>query len=136
MGPLADKYGRKSIWSLYVIISVVCLFVMTLITSMTTLLFAGAVMSFFGAGIMPVCKLYIAEQYPTELRSLGTGLGEAVSRIIGGVLATYYLAYFVSVGGVNAVFIFMAVTFLIAVIALLVWGRETAGRNVEDISSC
>ena len=136
MGPLADKYGRKSIWSLYVIISVVCLFAMTLITSMNTLLFVGAVMSFFGAGIMPVCKLYIAEQYPTELRSLGTGLDEAVSRIIGGVLATYYLAYFVSVGGVNAVFIFMAVTFLIAVIALLVWGRETAGRNVEDISSC
>lgn len=135
MGPLADKYGRKSIWSLYVIISVICLFAMCVITSMNLLLLVGAVMSFFGAGIMPVCKLYIAEQYPTELRSLGTGLGEAVSRIIGGVLATYYLAYFVSVGGVNAVFIFMAVTFIIAVVALLIWGRETAGRNVEDVSS-
>lgn len=136
MGPLADKYGRKIIWSLYVIISVICLFAMCVITSMNVLLLVGAIMSFFGAGIMPVCKLYIAEQYPTELRSLGTGLGEAVSRIIGGVLATYYLAYFVSVGGVNAVFIFMAVTFLIAVVALLIWGRETAGRNVEDVSSC
>ena len=63
-------------------------------------------------------------------------LVKPVFRIIGGVLATYYLAYFVSVGGVNAVFIFMAVTFIIAVIALLLWGRETAQKCVEDISSC
>ncbi len=136
MGPLADKYGRKPIWSIYVIISSACLLLMTQIQSVNMLLVVGAIMSFFGAGIMPVCKLYIAEQYPTELRGVGTGFGEAVSRIIGGVLATYYLAYFVSVGGVNAVFIFMAVTFIIAVIALLLWGRETARKCVEDISSC
>ena len=32
----------------------------------------------------------------------GTGFGEAVSRVVGGVLATYYLAFFLSVGGVTA----------------------------------
>ena len=84
---------------------------------------------------MPVCKVYIAEQYPTELRGVGTGFGEAVSRVVGGVLATYYLAFFLSVGGVKGVFTFMAVAFSIAIIALWIWGQETARRSVEDTSA-
>lgn len=91
------------------------------------LLFIGSFVAFFGTGIMPVCKVYIAEQYPTELRGVGTGFGEAVSRVVGGVLATYYLAFFLSVGGVKGVFTFMAVAFAIAIIALWIWGQETAG---------
>ena len=62
-------------------------------------------------------------------------LGEAVSRVVGGVLATYYLAFFLSVGGVKGVFTFMAVAFAIAIIALWIWGQETARRSVEDTSA-
>ena len=66
---------------------------------------------------------------------VGTGFGEAVSRVVGGVLATYYLAFFLSVGGVKGVFTFMAVAFAIAIIALWIWGQETARRSVEDTSA-
>ena len=103
IGPLADKYGRKPIWSLYVIITIISLFLLTSTDSIPMLLFIGSFVAFFGTGIMPVCKVYIAEQYPTELRGVGTGFGEAVSRVVGGVLATYYLAFFLSVGGVKGV---------------------------------
>ena len=96
IGPLADKYGRKPIWSLYVIITIISLFLLTSTDSIPMLLFIGSFVAFFGTGIMPVCKVYIAEQYPTELRGVGTGFGEAVSRVVGGVLATYYLAFFLS----------------------------------------
>ena len=133
--PLADKYGRKPIWSLYVIITIISLFLLTSTDSIPMLLFIGSFVAFFGTGIMPVCKVYIAEQYPTELRGVGTGFGEAVSRVVGGVLATYYLAFFLSVGGVKGVFTFMAVAFSIAIIALWIWGQETARRSVEDTSA-
>ena len=135
IGPLADKYGRKPIWSLYVIITIISLFLLTSTDSIPMLLFIGSFVAFFGTGIMPVCKVYIAEQYPTELRGVGTGFGEAVSRVVGGVLATYYLAFFLSVGGVKGVFTFMAVAFSIAIIALWIWGQETARRSVEDTSA-
>ena len=84
MGPLADKYGRKLVWSLYVIITIISLFLLTSTESITALLCIGALVAFFGTGIMPICKVYVAEQYPTELRGVGTGFGEAVSRIVGG----------------------------------------------------
>ena len=135
IGPLADKYGRKPVWSLYVIITIICLFLLTATLSTSMLLLVGAFVAFFGTGIMPVCKVYIAEQYPTELRGVGTGFGEAVSRVVGGVLATYYLAFFLSVGGVKGVFTFMAVAFSIAIVALWIWGQETARRSVEDTSA-
>ena len=127
--------GRKPIWSLYVIITIISLFLLTSTDSIPMLLFIGSFVAFFGTGIMPVCKVYIAEQYPTELRGVGTGFGEAVSRVVGGVLATYYLAFFLSVGGVKGVFTFMAVAFAIAIIALWIWGQETARRSVEDTSA-
>lgn len=135
IGPLADRYGRKPVWSLYVIITIICLFLLTATLSTPMLLLVGAFVAFFGTGIMPVCKVYIAEQYPTELRGVGTGFGEAVSRVVGGVLATYYLAFFLSVGGVKGVFTFMAVAFSIAIVALWIWGQETARRSVEDTSA-
>ena len=135
MGPLADRYGRKPVWSIYVIITIICLFLLTSTESIVMLLLIGAVVAFFGTGIMPICKVYVAEQYPTELRGVGTGFGEAVSRVVGGVLATYYLAFFLAMGGVKAVFIFMAVAFGIAMVALWLWGQETARRSVEDTAS-
>ncbi len=117
------------------IITIICLFLLTATLSTSMLLLVGAFVAFFGTGIMPVCKVYIAEQYPTELRGVGTGFGEAVSRVVGGVLATYYLAFFLSVGGVKGVFTFMAVAFSIAIVALWIWGQETARRSVEDTSA-
>ena len=63
-----------------------------------------------------------------------TGCGVA-GLVVGGVLATYYLAFFLSVGGVKGVFTFMAVAFSIAIIALWIWGQETARRSVEDTSA-
>lgn len=135
IGPLADKYGRKPIWSLYVGITIISLFLLTTTESIPLLLCIGACVAFFGTGIMPVCKVYIAEQYPTELRGVGTGFGEATSRVLGGVLATYYVAFFLSMGGSKAVFSFMAVAFAVAIVALWIWGQETAGRRVEDTSS-
>lgn len=135
IGPLADKYGRKPIWSLYVAVTIVSLFLLTTTASTAALLLIGSLVAFFGTGIMPVCKVYIAEQYPTELRGVGTGFGEAISRVVGGVLATYYLAFFLAVGGVKGVFTFMAVAFSLAIVALWIWGRETARRSVEDTSA-
>ena len=68
----------------------------------------------------------------TVLAMAGCGVA---GRVVGGVLATYYLAFFLSVGGVKGVFTFMAVAFAIAIIALWIWGQETARRSVEDTSA-
>ena len=76
------------------------------------LLFIGSFVAFFGTGIMPVCKVYIAEQYPTELRGVGTGFGEAVSPRGRRVLPLIIWAFFsLRRRRHGRVFTFMAVCF-------------------------
>ena len=88
------------------------------------------IISFFGTGNMPVAKLYIAEQYPTALRGKGTGIGEAAARIVGGILSTYLIAFFLDYGGITYIFIYMLTVYIIAVILLWLWGKETAFKTV------
>lgn len=136
MGFLTDRFGRKLLGSIYVGVTVVCLIIlMDKSLSQNVVLLVGALAGFFGIGVLPVCKVYIAEQYPTELRGVGTGMGEAVARILGGVLATYYFAFFMSFGGLTAVFIFMALAFSVTILALWIWGTETARKSVEEAAA-
>lgn len=92
---------------------------------------AAFLVAFFGLGIFPILKLYIAEQYPTGLRGAGTGLGESAARIVGGVLAPFYVPFILKAGGVSAVFLFVALLAVIFLVPLMVFGRETARVTIE-----
>lgn len=135
IGPIADRFGRKVACTLYIGITVACLFALPGLESKMIMLVFGAIVAFFSIGANAIFKIYIAEQYPTELRGVGTGLGETVARFVGGVLATYYLAFFLAVGGASAVFIFLGVAYVAAIAAMWIWGKETAGKSVEAASS-
>ncbi|MEI3478302.1 MAG: MFS transporter [Bilophila sp.] len=136
IGPLADKYGRKPVWSLYVIITIICLFLLTATLSTSMLLLVGAFVAFFGTGIMPVCKVYIAEQYPTELRGAGHWLRRGrVPRGRRG--AGYLLSGLLPLRGrgQGRVHLHGGRLSPIAIVALWIWGQETARRSVEDTSA-
>ena len=46
--------------------------------------------AWFGLGSFSIPKMYMAEQYPTRLRGLGTSVGEMISRgLTGGILVAF-----------------------------------------------
>lgn len=136
VGPLTDKFGRKSILTIFGGITAICLYLLgSGKLSQDMVLFIGALVAFFGIGVLPVCKVYIAEQYPTELRGVGTGFGETATRIFSGILATYYFAFFMSLGGVSAIFTFAGSVFVVAIVLIWIWGKETARKSVEEVSA-
>lgn len=132
IGYLSDKYGRKPVYFFFSIFAAVGLVGLAQVTSFTGLVVAGFIAAFFGFGTLPVAKIYMAEQYPTSMRGAGSGMGEAVGRLFGGVLVAYYISYILAAGGVKAVFWFVAATFVVFVIPMMLWGQETAGRSVEE----
>ncbi len=134
IGPVADKFGRRPATTLFIGIAIVSFLLLPSTESRIGLLVLGWLSVCFGVGTNAIFKVYIAEQYPTELRGMGVGIGEAVCRFIGGVLATYYLAYIVDAGGINSVFYFLAAAYVLSIVGMWIWGRETAGRNVEEAS--
>jgi putative MFS transporter len=132
-GYLADKWGRKPTLALYAYAASAALVGMAFCHTPTLVLLIGACTAFFGLGIFPTQKIYIAEQYPTALRGFGTSTGEAVSRFLSGVVATYFVPSILAAGGTTAVFLCIAGALAILVLPVLIFGRETANIDIDIV---
>lgn len=135
IGPVADKLGRKPATTIFIGIAIISFFALPSAHNTILLLLLGCFAVCFGNGTNAIFKVYIAEQYPTDLRGMGVGAGEAVARFIGGVLATYLLAFILNAGGISSLFYFLGIANICTVSAMWIWGRETAGVSVETASA-
>lgn len=136
-GRLADGWGRKPVFGLYIGIACVGLVLMTAspVVGLTGLVIGAFLASWFGLGSFSVSKMYMAEQYPTRLRGQGTSLGEMISRgLTGGILVFLLPGLFASFG-VSVVFIGAAVVMLLLTLPMLLLGQETSARNMEDVGT-
>ena len=127
-GHLIEKYGRKPMYILFALLTAAASIGLTLVESLESWLVIGTILAFCGNALFSICKLYIAEQYPTELRGTGAGLGEATSRICGGVLAAYFIAFLIASGNQHAVFWFLAICYFISTALLAIWGQKPWAR--------
>ena len=136
-GRWADRYGRKPVFVLYIALAAVgMVFLPTRGTfGPAVVLIAAGVAAWFGLGSFAVSKMFMAEQYPTRLRGFGTATGEMISRGLTGGVLVYYLPSLFDSLGVATVMVTAAVLMLLLTTPLLVFGRETRGRNMEELGS-
>lgn len=135
IGVVADKLGRRVATTIFIGIAIISFFALPSAHNTFLLIILGCSAVCFGNGTNAIFKVYIAEQYPTNLRGMGVGAGEAVARFTGGVLATYILAFILNAGGISSLFYFLGVANICTVTAMWIWGRETAGVSVETASA-
>ena len=131
---LVEVWGRKPVIISFTLIAVVCAFIFGFLETAGSVLAVGIVMSFFGIGANPAVKVYVAENYPTRMRSTGVGTAEAVGRFIAGVLVPAYFPFLLLSGGVVAAYPFVGALGLVGVLAVAILGTETKGRLLEEIS--
>lgn len=130
-GYAADKYGRKPLIFMYAVLSAVGV-VLIAYVPLSGLYIAGLLAAFFGLAANSMTKIYIAEQYPTSVRGVGTATGEAVARLGGSVLAVYYVALILEFGGLATVVWTVGIASVALVVPMLIWGRETKGLTLEE----
>jgi putative MFS transporter len=131
---LVERWGRKPVIIWFTMIAVVCAFAFGFLNSAAAVLAIGIVMSFFGIGMNPAVKIYVAENYPTRIRATGVATAEAVGRLISGVLAPACFPFLLAGGGVAVAYSFVGALGLVGVAAVAVFGTETKGRTLEQIS--
>lgn len=78
--------------------------------------------------------LYIPELFPTRLRIRGVSVAAGTGRLAGAGIQFVIVGLF-SHFGVAAVAAFLVVALLVQVVAIMVLGRETQNRPLEDIES-
>lgn len=103
-----------------------------LATGLPMLLTAGMLLSFFNLGAWGALYAYSPEQYPTVVRSSGSGMAAGIGRIggvVGPLLVGHLLGSHWSVGGIFSIF---TAAILIAVLAIVFLGQETMGVKLAD----
>ena len=77
--------------------------------------------------------LYSAEIYPTRVRALGTGTGTAWLRFAS-IIGPFVVGMILPAGGLGGVFLMFAIASLVGGIVTLLFGMETRGRVLEELS--
>ncbi|MCM3571110.1 MFS transporter [Neobacillus mesonae] len=134
-GYLSDKYGRKVTLVVFGAAATICFLLFAYTQSYNGLIILGILSAFFGLSIVSFGKLYTSEQYPTDIRGLGTATGEMTGRFFSGVAGLYFIPQLLAWGGNQVVFISMAVFIVLGTIPLIILGRDTHNISVEEAGS-
>ena len=129
---LIEKWGRKTVLSLFLLGTAGSALGFGMATSLPMLLTAGMLLSFFNLGAWGALYAYSPEQYPTIVRSSGSGMAAGIGRIggiVGPLLVGHLLGANWSVTGIFGIF---TASILIAIVAVIFLGKETMGVKLAD----
>ena len=80
---LVERWGRKRTFVTYLSIAALCTFVYGTATSLTVLIAAALLMSFFALGAWSSLYAYTPELLPTRMRTTGMGAASGMARVAG-----------------------------------------------------
>jgi MFS transporter, putative metabolite:H+ symporter len=131
---VVERWGRRPVIITFGIVAAVAALTFGFVRGVLPVLLAGCVMSFFGIGADPAVKVYTAESYPTPVRATGTSLTEGFGRLLSGVIGPAFIPLLLAAGGVVAVYSLVGAVALVAVVVVALFGEETRGRSLEEIT--
>jgi MFS transporter, putative metabolite:H+ symporter len=130
-----DWTGRKAWFGAAFLLGAIPLFVLAFgtATSAYNVMILSTLSWFFITTISLGLYLYSAEIYPTRVRALGTGTGTAWLRFAS-IIGPFVVGMILPAGGLGGVFLMFAIAALVGGIVTLVFGMETRGRVLEELS--
>ncbi|MZE37962.1 MFS transporter [Bacillus anthracis] len=124
-----ERLGRKFVLVTYLIGTACSAYLFGVAESLTVLIVAGMLLSFFNLGAWGALYAY-PEQYPTVIRGTGAGMAAAFGRI-GGILGPLLVGYLVaSQASLSLIFTIFCGSILIGVFAVIILGQETKQREL------
>ncbi|HDX9630282.1 TPA: MFS transporter [Bacillus cereus] len=125
-----ERLGRKFVLVTYLIGTACSAYLFGVAESLTVLIVAGMLLSFFNLGAWGALYAYTPEQYPTTIRGTGAGMAAAFGRI-GGILGPLLVGYLVaSQASLSLIFTIFCGSILIGVVAVIALGQETKQREL------
>ncbi|MET7019167.1 MFS transporter [Bacillus mycoides] len=125
-----ERLGRKFVLVTYLIGTACSAYVFGIADSLTALVVAGMLLSFFNLGAWGALYAYTPEQYPTTIRGTGAGMAAAFGRI-GGILGPLLVGYLVaSQASLSLIFTIFCGSILIGALAVVILGQETKQREL------
>ena len=135
---LIERIGRKKVLIAYFAGTALAAWLFGHAASEAEILASGCLLYFFALGAWGCVYSYTPEVYPTDVRGSGTGWAACFGRI-GAFVAPFIVPLvYASFGGglgFTVVFIMLASAFAIVALVIALFGIETKGRPLTDISN-
>ncbi|AGW91416.1 MULTISPECIES: MFS transporter [Cupriavidus] len=135
---LLEKWGRKPTCALMLIGSALAAYAYGQAAvhrlPVEQLIAAGLCMQFFLFGMWSVLYAYTPELYPTRSRGTGSGFASSIGRV-GSLAGPYLVGVLLPVAGQGGVFTMGALSFAVAAVVVLLFGVETKGKALEEVSN-
>lgn len=132
-----EKIGRKPTLIIYFVGTAISAWLFGHSNSETMILATGCLLYFFALGAWGCVYSYSPEVYPTDVRGSGNGWAAAFGRI-GAFIAPFIVpamyAAFGTDDGFMLVFAVLSAAFAFVAIVILIWGKETKGVSLRDVS--
>jgi len=132
-----EKIGRKPTLVVYFAGTALASWFFGHADSEMAILAAGCLLYFFALGAWGCVYSYTPEVYPTDVRGSGTGWASAFGRI-GAFIAPFIVPVLYSMFGTEQgfimVFMVLAGAFALVALVILIFGRETKGLSLRDVS--
>lgn len=130
-----DKVGRKRAYSGGFLLAAVPLFVVALLPDPgATTLVVLATLGFAAMSMIPgSLGMYTAENYPNQLRAIGSGASSIAQRL-SSVVGPYLVGLILPEYGVNGVFAMFGFVAVIGGVTCAAFSVETAGKTLEELS--
>ena len=128
---LIEEMGSKWVLAVYLTGTALSALAFGFATDATMLVMFGMLLSFFNLGAWGAMYAYTPENYPTMIRGTGVGLAAGVGRV-GGVIGPLVVGSLTAAGyGRGPIFTIFAIAIALAVIAVLVLGKETKQLEID-----
>ncbi|HFJ9283252.1 TPA: MFS transporter [Bacillus toyonensis] len=125
-----ERLGRKFVLVTYLIGTACSAYLFGVADSLTVLIVAGMLLSFFNLGAWGALYAYTPEQYPTAIRGTGAGMAAAFGRI-GGIIGALLVGYLVAAqASLSLIFTIFCGSILIGALAVVILGQETKQREL------
>ncbi|HVJ50227.1 MFS transporter [Desulfitobacterium sp.] len=134
---LVERIGRKLLLSVYFAGTAVAAWLFGHAGSTNEVLIFGCLLYFFSLGAWGCVYAYTPEVYPTVARASGSGWAAAFGRV-GAFTAPFIVPvvynYYGKQAGYTYVFIMLTAVFALVSLVVLLFGKETMGKSLEEIS--
>ena len=128
---LIERVGRKWVLVTYLLGTLLSAYLFGVAESANQLLLYGALLSFFNLGAWGAMYAYTPEQYTTNIRATGAGMAASVGRI-GGILGPLMVGLLVANAvSVNVIFGLFSLSLAVAIVAILLLGKETKQTDLQ-----
>lgn len=132
-GYFAERFERKWQLVLTAIGIAVFGFSFALTTNIVLIVASGVLVTLCNNWLISVFHPYAAELFPTRIRALAVGFSFSWSRV-SAIFVGYWVAALLAKVGQVGVFVMIGVAMILIVITIGIFGPQTNGRRLEEIS--